>query len=135
MHSNYLSFALALTLCVYVTFTKGSWKQQIRRKFKNLRGPPSDKPKRTRDEKKENEEPPPNKSSKKRKLFKNSDIEVTEEEETYKTDIKSLQEECVKDKPSKAFVKTLMSDTLAIWHNWISKEDPTVDFSSPSQCL
>lgn len=41
--------------------------------------------KKMRDEDKENnEEPPPNKPSKKRKLFKNSDIEVTEEEK-YKT--------------------------------------------------
>ena len=110
------------------TFIKGSWKQQIRRKFKNLRAPPSDKRKRTRDENSENaEEPPPNKPSKKRKLFKNSDIDATEEEEEkYKTDIKSLQEECAKDKPSKALVKTLMNDTLAIRRNWIDKEGPTV---------
>ena len=49
-----------------------------------------------RDEDKENNpKPPPNKPSKKCKLFKNSDIEVAEEK--YKSDIKSLQEECAKD--------------------------------------
>ena len=80
-----------------------------------------------RDEDKENNpEPPPNKPSKKRKLFKNSDIEVTEEEK-YKRDIKSLQEECAKDKPSKTLVKTLMKETLAIRRNWIDKEGPTAD--------
>lgn len=61
-------------------------------------------------------------------MFKNSDIEVTEEEEEkYKHDVKSLQEECAKDKPSKTRVKTLMKDTLAIRRNWIDKEGPTVD--------
>ena len=59
-------------------------------------------------------------------MFKNSDIEVTEEEK-YKYDVKSLQEECAKDKPSKTRVKTLLKDTLAIRHNWIDKEGPTVD--------
>ena len=76
--------------------------------------------KRMTDEDKENNpEPPPNKPSKKRKLFKNSDIEVTEEK--YKSDIKSLQEECAKDKPSKTLVKTLMKETLVIRRNWIDR--------------
>jgi len=107
----------------------GSWKQQIRRKFKNMRAPPTNRSKRVREEDKENNdgEPPLNTPSKKRNLFKDNDIEVSEEdEEKYKTDIRSLQDECAKDKPNKKLLKKLMKNTLAMRRHWIDKECPTV---------
>ena len=49
-----------------------------------------------------------------------------EDEEKYKTDIRSLQDECAKDKPNKKLLKKLMKNTLAMHRHWIDKECPTV---------
>ena len=69
---------------------------------------------------------PLNTPSKKRNLFKDNDIEVSEDEEKYKADIRSLQDECAKDKPNKKLLKKLMKNTLAMHRHWIDKECPTV---------
>jgi len=88
---------------------------------------PTNRSKQVREEDKENNdgEPPLNTPSKKRNLFKDNGIEVSEEdEEKYKADIRSPQDECAKDKPNKKLLKKLMKNTLAMCRHWIDKDCP-----------
>ena len=106
---------------------QGSWKQQIQRKFKNLRAPPKTaNQKRLREEDEENEqlEPPLNTPSKQKSQCK--DIEVTSEQEGYDAKIDFLQEESTKEKPSKSKLSDAMESTFAKRRQWIHDENPSV---------
>ena len=107
---------------------QGSWKIQLRRKFKNLRRPESSGSKRSRDERDENEDLAESGVARQPKKAKRPTFEVTEEEEeTYEGKVLELQEEMKKSKPIKSKVASLMKDTFSKRRQWISQDLPSVE--------
>ena len=102
---------------------QGSWKIQLRQKFKNLRRPTSSSTKRNRDEQDENQDPVDPSVTKQSKKSKRQSFEVTEEEERmYEGKVLELQDEVKKTKPNKSKVKSLMKDTFTKRREWICKD-------------
>ena len=109
---------------------QGSWKIQLRQKFRNLRRPESNSTKRKRDEQDENQDPAESGIRRQPKKSKRPTctFEVTEEEEeTCEGKVLELHEESEKTKPSKRKVALLMKDTFTKRREWISKDQPTVE--------
>ena len=107
---------------------QGSWKIQLRRKFKNLRRPESSGRKRNRDEEDENQDPGEQGAGRQPKKAKRMRFEVMEEEdEMYDGKVLELQEEVTKRKPKKSKVASLMKDTFTRRRQWISQDLPSVE--------
>lgn len=107
---------------------QGSWKEQLRRKFKNLRRPSTSSggSKRSREEHdggRSDENDAPTRRPKKTR----SEFAVTEAEgNSYDDNVIELQMEAEKDAPSKTKLKRLMQDTFTKRRQWINNDLPTV---------
>ena len=117
---------------MYSKLFQGSWKEQLLRKFKNMRRPnPSSTAKRSADEDastdhQDKENLPPTQPKKKRRNCKELVADdVTES--TYEVDVATLLQEMGKENPSKSLLKNLMDKTLAQRRKWIKTELPQVE--------
>ena len=133
---NILVGSLCCSTCN--TPLQGSWKQQLRRKFKNMRRPSGKKRPREESEA-EREEPSvlegssstehgePLADSQPKKNRRASEIAVTEDEENgYDDNVAALAEETAKSEPSRKVIKSLMAKTFTKRRQWIFDECPRV---------
>ena len=128
-----------------VTMLQGSWKEQLRRKFKNMRTPSANKRYRVNDEgnhgghsgdpddgnsgdqRTSTSSDPDSSQPRKRARLTTATTERSEDEETkYEQNVTDLCDEMKKEKPSKKVIKSLMIDTFGVRRNWIMVDHPSV---------
>ena len=115
------------TLCCTV---QGSWKTQLRQKFKNLRRPgPSESGsnKRSREDTEDQNHDPCGVSARQPKRAKSHSVFEITEEDTYEQNISELHEEVGKDKPSKRKISSLIEQTFTKRRQWITQDLPSVE--------
>ena len=122
---------------LFPSFLKGSWKVQLRQKFKNKRrglntGGEKGPEKRRREEETEDGciDEETEDSDMVHKAKRRSSVRLPVEEKTrhiHEEQKKALQDELQKSKPSKQIVKKLMEDTSAGRILWIDQDSPMVE--------